>query len=66
MRFRVTHDHMHTSPPLDYITHPYKYYIHYIEWDRRMDEWTGKERLYMERYVCDVVRRESEERQKKG
>ena len=27
--------------------HPHLYYIHYIDWDRRMDEWTTRDRMLL-------------------
>lgn len=29
----------------DHAAHPYHYYVHYPEWDRRMDEWVPRDRI---------------------
>jgi len=31
--------------PYDYSSHESVYYVHYVRWDRRMDEWVSRERL---------------------
>lgn len=31
-------------------THVYVYYVHYLEWDRRMDEWTQRDRIITLKY----------------
>jgi hypothetical protein len=32
---------------LDFSEHAYVYYVHYMEWDRRMDEWVTRDRLVL-------------------
>ena len=32
---------------IDFTNHKFIYYIHYSEWDRRMDEWTSRDRLLL-------------------
>jgi len=31
--------------PYDYARHKYVYYVHYLRWDRRMDEWVLRDRI---------------------
>ena len=40
--------------PASYANHLYSYYIHYVSWDRRMDEWVSKDRLRLPEFVPDA------------
>ena len=44
-----------------YTSHRYIYYIHYIEWDRRMDEWIPRNRIRLTSQIQPVLQRQRQD-----
>lgn len=49
--------------PYDYSKHEYAYYVHYVRWDRRMDEWVGRDRLRLQEELVYLINLQDENTQ---
>ena len=46
--------------------HSHLYYIHYIDWDRRMDEWTTRDRMILQSQIALIAQPKGGRRQGQG
>ena len=46
----------------DYSGHQHIYYVHYTEWDRRMDEWISRSRIRFAFQISDLLAKQAEEK----
>lgn len=52
------------DPNVDYSKHKYIYYIHFIDWDRRMDMWVKRNKLVLSSTYAEAVEEEEQKKQK--
>lgn len=45
----------------DYSNHGYIYYVHYVEWDRRMDDWITRDRIRFYFQISDLLQQQAQQ-----